>query len=155
MVLLWEKDFSGWGHLCLQSFCRSTRVYVKTLLALPLMIWFIFCKSFAKILPISYPPAMTSDYIRYEWSLIGACLLKHCWCMILKPTSNKWMDSLIRNFKSNYADRSFLAEFQCPFWLWRSLEASLSDDEKSLKNFHSKVIRRRRPRCARRAAAAA
>ena len=63
------------------------------------------------------------------------------------------MDSLIRNFKSNYADRSFLAEFQCPFWLWRSLEASLSDDEKSLKNFHSKVIRRRRPRCARRAVA--
>ena len=61
------------------------------------------------------------------------------------------MDSLIRNFKSNYADRSFLAEFQCPFWLWRSLEASLSDDEKSLKNFHSKVIRRRRcRRCVRR-----
>ena len=60
------------------------------------------------------------------------------------------MDLLIRNFKSNYADRSFLAEFQCPFWLWRSLEASLSDDEKSLKNFHSKVIRRRRPRCVRR-----
>ena len=63
------------------------------------------------------------------------------------------MDWLIRNFKSNYADRSFLAEFQCPFWLWRSLEASLSDDEKSLKNFHSKVIRRR-PRCLRRATAA-
>ena len=29
-------------------------------------------------------------------------------------------------------------------------DSQLSDDEKSLKNFHSKVIRRRRPRCARR-----
>ena len=54
MVLLFENGFSGWGQF-LQSFCRSTREYVISLVASPLVIWQIHlcsCKSFAKIVPI-------------------------------------------------------------------------------------------------------
>ena len=54
MVLLFENGFSGWGQF-LQSFCRSTREYVISLVALPLVIWQIHlcsCKSFAKIVPV-------------------------------------------------------------------------------------------------------
>ena len=54
MVLLFENGFSGWGQF-LQSFCRSTREYVISLVALPLVLWQIHlcsCKTFAKIVPI-------------------------------------------------------------------------------------------------------
>ena len=54
MVLLFENGFSGRGQF-LQSFCRSTREYVISLVASPLVIWQIHlcsCKSFAKIVPV-------------------------------------------------------------------------------------------------------
>ena len=54
MVLLFENGFSGRGQF-LQSFCRSTREYVISRVAKPLVIWQIHlcsCKSFAKIVPI-------------------------------------------------------------------------------------------------------
>ena len=66
MVLLFENGFSGWGQF-LQSFYRSTREYVISLMASPLVIGQIHlcsCKSFAKIVLIQ------KNYIYVPWTQI-------------------------------------------------------------------------------------
>ena len=65
MVLLFENGFSGRGQF-LQSFCRSTREYVISLVASPLVIWQIHlcsCKSFAKIVPIQKNYSGSRHYV--------------------------------------------------------------------------------------------
>ena len=106
MVLLFENGFSGWGQF-LQSFYRSTREYVISLVASPLVIWQIHlcsCKSFAKIVPIqkNYKHAKLTKII-WIWS---RRLRKSRFHRSLHWDSLHFHDFL--NFKVPIEDRKFV-----------------------------------------------